>query len=276
MKIDSHQHFWKYKQEEYAWISDQMNLLKRDHLPAELFSILTNAGYDGSIAVQARQSLKETDWLLKLASENDFIKAVVGWVNLFSENIDEQLSNYKLNRKFVGIRHVLQDEPDDDFMLGAGFCKGIKTLAKYDLTYDLLIFPKHLKIATKLVQQFPVQKFILDHAGKPCIKERAFEPWKNEITILARNPNVFCKLSGMVTEADWQNWKPADFVPYLDILFESFGPSRLMIGSDWPVCTIAGDYSHVMNLVENYISNLSATEKKAILGENAVSIYRLH
>ena len=275
MKIDAHQHFWKYNPREFGWINDSMSKLKRDHLPSELLRVLTAARFDGSIAVQARQNLKETSWLLQLAGENQFIKGVVGWVNLCSENVEEQLEGFVSNRKFVGVRHVLHDEPEDDFMLGKGFCSGIKSLAKFNLAYDLLVFPRHLIHTVAMVRQFPQQRFILDHLAKPSIKDGILEPWSKEIKLLAAFPNVYCKVSGMVTEADWQQWQPSDFKPYLDVVFEAFGTDRIMIGSDWPVCTIAGSYSEVINLVENYISSFSEEEKNAIMGENAARFYRL-
>ncbi len=275
MKIDAHQHFWKYNPQEFGWINERMNSLKRDHLPSGFYAVLTKAGFDGSIAVQARQNLKETRWLLKLAEDNEFIKGVVGWVNLCSENVEEQLESFVSNKKLVGVRHVLHDEPDDDFMLGKGFCSGIKSLAKYDLAYDLLIFPGHLINTIALVKQFPEQRFVLDHIAKPLIKDGIIEPWRKEIKLLARFPNVSCKISGMITEAHWQQWEPSHFKPYLDTVLEAFGSNRLMIGSDWPVCTLAGNYSEVINLVENYISSFSEVEKKAIMGDNAARFYNL-
>jgi L-fuconolactonase len=275
MKIDTHQHFWKYNPKEFDWINDKMNLLKRDYLPAEYLSIIKEAGYNGSIAVQARQNLKETSWLLQLAEENEFIKGVVGWVNLCSENVEEQLEGFAANKKLVGIRHVLQDEPDDDFMLGKGFRSGIKSLEKYDLAYDLLVLPRHLQNTIKLVKEFSRQRFILDHLAKPPIKEGFSESWKTEMKLLAEFPNVFCKISGMVTEADWGHWQKKDFTPYLETVMEAFGSNRLMVGSDWPVCTLAGKFSDVMNIAEEFFSTLSENEKNKILFENAKKLYNL-
>lgn len=275
MKIDSHQHFWNYSVEEYGWIDDKMESLKRDFLPSHLAPLVESTGFDGTIAVQARQSVQETEWLLGLAEKNDLIKGVVGWVPLCSSSVNEYLNRFSKSDKFVGVRHVLQDEPDDRFMLRSDFINGMKCLGKYDLAYDLLIFPKHLEAAVELVSLFPDQHFILDHIAKPNIKSGVLGEWKNGLEHLAHMPNVWCKLSGMVTEADWYNWKNADLKPYLDVVFKAFGADRLMIGSDWPVCTVAADYQKVMDVVFDYISKLSDAEKAAILGGNAISAYKI-
>jgi L-fuconolactonase len=275
MKIDSHQHFWKFAAEEFAWINDNMSVLRRDFLPPDLEKELQSIGFNGSIAVQARQSLEETRWLLELADDNAFIKGVVGWVDLRSSDVEQQLSEFSKNKKFVGVRHILQDEADDTFMIQPAFINGLQWLQKYDLTYDILIYPKHLSVAIKLVEQFSKMRFVLDHLAKPFIKKKIISPWKEEVAELAKFPNVFCKVSGMVTEADWQNWKHEDFIPYLDIVFEAFGVKRILIGSDWPVCTVGGNYQKVMSIVIGYIEKLSDEEKAAILGGNAVKAYNL-
>ncbi len=275
MRIDAHQHFWKYNTSDYSWISDQMEVLKRDFLPDNLFHELKGINFDGSIAVQARQSLEETRWLLKIAGNYEFVRGVVGWIDLCSEDSEKQLNEFTKNKKFAGVRHVLQDEPDERFMLSDSFLKGIDILGKYNLVYEILILPKHLAIADKLVERFPRQKFVLDHIAKPLIKEGTISPWKKEIQILARHPNLSCKLSGMVTEADWKGWKRKDFVPYLDVVFEAFGPSRLMIGSDWPVCTVSSSYNKTLEIVIDYIKNFSQTDRDMILGNNAMRIYKL-
>lgn len=274
MKIDAHQHFWIYNPSEYGWIDDRMKILRRDHLPADLLPELEQAGFSGTIAVQARQSIEETRWLLELAAVNDFIKGVVGWADLCDqERLKKQLDEFCAKRKFAGVRHVVQDEPDDNFMLRDDFLKGISFLKEYNLTYDLLLFPKHLPVAEKLVSMFPEQKFVLDHIAKPPIRDQILSPWKDDIMKLAKHGNVWCKLSGMVTEAGWNNSDPEIFNPYLDIVFEAFGPERLMTGSDWPVCRVASGYSHVMEIVENYISDLSPHEQAGIAGLNCISFY---
>jgi len=275
MKIDSHHHLWNYSPAAYGWIDEQMALLKRDFLPAHLAPHVKSVGFDGTIAVQARQSIEETEWLLGLAEKSDLIKGVVGWVPLCSSSVDEHLKRFSRSPKLVGVRHVVQDEPDDRFMLRPEFLNGIKCLSQYDLAYDILIFPKQLEAATELVSMFPKQRFILDHIAKPPIKEGAIDAWKVGLERLAQYPNVWCKLSGMVTEADWANWKPAHLIPYLDVVFKAFGTKRLMIGSDWPVCTVVAEYQLVMETVLTYISALSDEDQAAITGGNAVRAYKL-
>jgi L-fuconolactonase len=275
MRLDAHQHFWKYSSADYGWITDEMAVLKRDFLPRDLRPVLAADVFDGSIAVQAQQSVDETRWLLALAKENSFIKGVVGWVDLCSPALRDQLAEFEADNRLVGIRHVVQAEPDDEFMLRPEFRHGIAQLASFGLAYDLLLYPRHLLVAAKLVAEFPHQTFVLDHVAKPGIAAGVLEPWRRDIAALAAFPNVSCKLSGMVTEARWSEWTAADFAPYLDTVFEAFGPSRLMIGSDWPVCTVAGDYGAVMNIVRSYIAKLSAGERGAILGENCARIYSI-
>jgi L-fuconolactonase len=273
MKIDAHQHFWRYNNVEFGWINDKMSVLKRDFLPDDLFKELQAINFDGSIAVQARQNLNETKWLLDLANSNQFIKGIVGWVELCSPNIDEQLNEFSKNNKLMGVRHVVHDEQDDNFMARKDYQNGISLLEKYNLTYDLLLFPKHLELAADLVNEFPNQKFVLDHISKPLIKDHIHSPWNNSIRKLAQNPNVFCKLSGMVTEASWTSWKTSDFKYYLDIVFECFGTDRLMIGSDWPVCTLTGTYKKTMSLVFEYIKKFNEDVQTNILGENCRKFY---
>jgi len=275
MKIDSHQHFWKYNTAEYGWINDEMRMLKNDFLPDHLNKELNTIGFDGSVAVQARQSLDETNWLLELAKKNKFIKGVVGWVDLCSPDIQKQLDEFAGHSKSVGVRQVIHDEPDDNYILRSDFINGIRQLERFGLSYDILIFPKHLTNAIKFVKQFPYQIFILDHIAKPFIKDKIFSPWKEDIAKLAKLPNVFCKLSGMTTEANWEQWNPLDIKPYLDIVFKAFGTNRLMIGSDWPVCTLTGRYLQIMGIVIDYIKTLSVSEQSQILGENAEKAYQL-
>lgn len=273
MRIDSHQHFWVYDPVQYGWMTEPLAALRRDYLPADLAPLLQAAGFDGSIAVQARQTLAETEWLLSLADAHPQIKGVVGWVDLRSPELRHQLERFRKHHRLVGVRHVVQDEPDDQFMLRPEFRSGIGELQAFGLTYDLLLFPKHLPVAAKLVAEFPDQPFVLDHLAKPEIRDRRLSPWREDLQRLAQFPNVWCKLSGMVTEAQWGQWRADDFKPYLDAAFECFGAQRLMIGSDWPVCTVSGDYRATMRLVTEYVEQLTPAERDLVLGGNAGSFY---
>jgi L-fuconolactonase len=275
MKIDSHQHFWIYNPSEYGWISNDMEILQRNYLPDQLQTELFSIGFDGSIVVQARQSLEETNWILNLAEQNSFVKGVVGWIDLCSPGIEEELIQFSGRPKLVGLRHVIHDEPDDNFILRKDFLNGIAYLKKFGLTYDILIFPRHLPNTVQFVSQFPEQLFVLDHLAKPLIKDKKVSPWREDIEKLARFKNVFCKLSGMVTEANVKNWKQEDLIPYLDVVFAAFGPDRLMIGSDWPVCRVAGLYKQVMEVVLDYIETYPDEDKNKILGKNALKAYQL-
>ena len=252
-----------------------MAVLKRDFLPPDLEPLLRGQGYAGCVAVQAQQTVEETRWLLDLADRFPFIQGVVGWVDLRAADVGSVLAGLASRKKLKGIRHIVQGEPDDRFMLGAEFQRGIAALASQGLAYDILIYPRQLPAALELVARFPQQPFVLDHIAKPDMKTGLREPWAAQMRQLAASPNVLCKLSGLVTEADWGRWKPEDIVPYLDVVSEAFGPERLMIGSDWPVCTLAGDYARVMNLVEKYLARLPAAEVEAVLGGNAARFYRL-
>ncbi len=274
MRIDAHQHFWRYNAQEYGWIGPEMAGLKRDFLPPDLWPLLQVAELQGCVAVQARQTLTETAWLLELAEEYSFIKGVVGWVDLCSPDVEEQLARFS-EGKLCGVRHVLQDEADDRFMLRPDFRRGVSLLARYNLTYDLLLFPRHLPIACELVAQFPRQRFVLDHMAKPFIRRGELQPWADDLRRLAALPNVWCKVSGMVTEAEWHRWRREDFRPYLDVVFEAFGAQRLMFGSDWPVCTVAARYDQVVDLVADYAQMLSPTEQAALWGGTACAFYGL-
>jgi L-fuconolactonase len=274
MRIDSHQHFWSYDPSEYPWIKPEWPI-RRCYLPGDLAPELQAAGIDGCVAVQARQTLQESKWLLELADRNAFIKGVVGWVDLRAADLVAQLRPLASHSKFVGVRHVLQDEPDDNFCLGLDFQSGISQLRQFDLTYDLLIFPRQLPAATALVAAFPKQPFVLDHIAKPSIKERTIDPWRAHLKELATFPNVCCKISGMVTEADWKSWKPADFIPYLDLVFQAFGPDRVMFGSDWPVALLAGSYRRVYDLAREYVAALGSRIENNFFGGNAVKFYQL-
>jgi L-fuconolactonase len=275
VKIDSHQHFWIYNDKDYAWIDDRMATLRRNFTPEQLWQEQEKIGFEGSIVIQARQTLEETRWLLELASEEDRIFGVVGWVDLCSDNVDDQLKKFSSNPKLIGVRHVLHDEPDDRFMLRKDFQYGISLLKKYGLTYDILIFPKHLPATRKLASKFPDQPFVVNHIGKPLIKDQVLSPWEKDISLLALYPNVYCKISGMVTEADWNNWKTDDIYQYLDIVYKAFGEDRLMIGSDWPVCTLAGEYITVMNVVIEYFAQYPVGVQEKIFGGNCIRFYRL-
>jgi L-fuconolactonase len=275
MRIDAHQHFWRYTADEFDWIDDSMASLRRDFGPDDLKVELDRAGFHGSIAVQARQSLAETHWLLELAASSPQILGVVGWVDLRSPQLRSQLEGFAGNPKLVGVRHVLQGEPDDRFMLQPEFLRGIATLEEFDLAYDILIYPKHLPVAAEFVSQFPRQRFVLDHLAKPLIKSGTIQAWDSGMRELAKFSNVFCKLSGMATEADWKNWKPEHLKPYLDIALDCFGPNRLMIGSDWPVCTVAASYEQTMNVVLDFFAKYPTDVQDAVLGVNAQRFWNL-
>jgi L-fuconolactonase len=272
MRLDSHQHFWNYNAEQYPWIQSSWPI-KRTFLPDDLAPLLAQAGLDGCIAVQARQTLEESRWLLELADQSAIIKGVVGWVDLRSDKVEEQLAQFASHPKFVGVRHVVQDEPDDDFMVRPDFLRGISKLKQFNLPYDILIYPKQLPAAIKLVQQFPEQPFVLDHIAKPHIKDGTISPWREQILELAKTPNLLCKVSGMVTEAKWQGWRYDHFVPYLDVVSEAFGVDRLMYGSDWPVCLLAGSYPQVHSLTRRYFASQSEVAKAKIFGGNATRFY---
>lgn len=275
MRIDAHQHFWRYNPSEHGWMTDAMQGLKRDYLPADLQPLLKRTGVDGTVAVQARQNVQETEWLIDLANEYDDIKGVVGWVDLQAPDLRTQLERYQQHLKLVGVRHVVQDEPDERFMLRPAFLRGLGLLAEFDLVYDLLLFPQHLPVAVEVVKQLPQQRFVLDHIAKPFIKSQMIAPWEADIRTLARFDNVYCKISGMVTEADWQHWKLDDFKQYLEVVFDCFGPQRLMFGSDWPVCTLAASYAEVVLIVQDYVRGLSPEVQAGIFGGNALQFYGL-
>ena len=275
LKIDAHQHFWKYRPDEYGWINEEMSVLKKDYLPDELKNHLNANGFNGCIAVQARQNRQENEFLLGLAGDYPFIKGVVGWVDLQADDVDEKLERLSRNPALCGIRHLVQDEPDDEFLLRDKFLRGVRYLKKYNLCYDILIFPRHLQVAETFVKHFPDQRFVIDHIAKPDIKNQDTEPWASGMKRIAQYSNVGCKLSGMVTEANWGDWSKADFRPYLDVVLEAFGADRLLIGSDWPVCKLAGEYGEVIGIVTDYISRLSSNEQENIYGGNAMRFYGL-
>ncbi len=275
MIIDSHHHFWIYNPVEYDWIEDDMKRIRADFLPQDLKEEINMAGVDGVITVQARQTTEETDWILQFAAENEFIKGVIGWIPLIDEHCEEYLCKYKNHPYLKGVRHVLQGEPDPEYMLHNDFNRGIRLLRKYDLVYDILIFEHQLPQTVEFVDANPDQTFILDHIAKPGIKHNLINPWKNNIFELAKRNNVFCKISGMVTESDYSNWSVEQLYPYLETVLEAFGSERLMFGSDWPVCLVACEYKQWLDIVKDFISKLSAGEQKDILGLNAARIYHL-
>ncbi len=274
MTIDSHQHFWQYDSVEHAWIDESMGNIRRDFLPMDLQPLLKANSIDGCVAVQASQTEAETTFLLNQAAANDFVKGVVGWVDLKADNIKERLLFYKQFSLVKGFRHILQSE-DPSFLLDANFLHGIKLLHEFDFTYDILIFPKHLTAAIELVRQNPHQKFVIDHIAKPHIKAGLIDEWKSHLQSIAQYENVYCKISGMVTEADYDNWKQADFVPYIDAVVEAFGLKRLMFGSDWPVCLLAASYDETLNITKEYFHSFSLTEQADFFGNNAVTFYNL-
>ena len=275
MQIDAHQHFWSYTTAEYPWIGAGMDRLATDFLPADLEDVARPLGFTGSVAVQARQTVAESDWLLQLADANPFLRGVVGWVDLRSPAVSEELARLAAHDRFVGVRHVVQDEPDPRFLMGDAFVQGLRALRPLGLTYDLLLFPHQLPAAIELTALLPDQPFVLDHLAKPLIRTGAMNPWQADFVRLADHPNVCCKLSGLVTEANWAAWKPEDFRRYLDVALESFGPDRLMIGSDWPVCLLAADYAEAIDLVTTAIASLTPTEQAAIRGGTATRFYGL-
>jgi L-fucono-1,5-lactonase len=275
IRIDAHQHFWKYTTTEYGWINEQMAVLQRDFLPRDLRPLLEQSRFGGSIAVQARQNLDETNWLLGLAEQNNFIQGVVGWVDLCSPQLRGQLEKLASNKRLVGVRHVVQDESDDYFMMRPEFKRGIAQLAEFGLAYDLLLHPRHLPVAVSLVREFPAQTFVLDHLAKPAIADGTLEPWRRNIRELAQSSNVSCKLSGMVTEARWKQWTQDDFRPYLEVALEAFGPSRLILGSDWPVCRLSAEYAQTVGIVFDFVQQLTETERDGVLGENCARVYRI-
>lgn len=274
MKIDAHQHFWYYEPEDYGWISEAMPQLQRDLLPEDLQPLLEQAGFEGCIAVQARQSEDETDFLVTLSQEFSFIRGIVGWVDLQDPGVRERLQYYRQFRAVRGFRHIVQDEPDERFLVGEDFLRGVRMLGEFGYTYDILVYEKHLPVVVEFLEKCPDQPFVLDHLGKPEIPKGMSERWREGIRAIAAHPNVSCKLSGLVTEADWQHWTPDDFRPFLEHALEAFGPDRLMIGSDWPVCLLAArDYAQVTGIVEDFISPLPAADQEKILGLNAARFY---
>jgi len=273
-RIDAHQHFWRYNPQRDSWITPEMRQLRRDFLPLDFSEQLRSNGMHSSIAVQADQSEDETRFLLGMADKNPEISGVVGWVDLRSPKLRQRLQHFSGFRKLCGFRHIVQSEPDDRFLLRDDFSKGVAQLSEFEFTYDILIYPHQLPDAVKFAQRFPQQKLVLDHMGKPAIRSGEIHAWASHIRKLAELPNVWCKVSGLVTEASHEGWKFRDFVPYLDVAFAAFGPQRLMFGSDWPVCLLAGDYASVQNIIEKYMQKFSELDREAVFGLNAERFYK--
>jgi L-fuconolactonase len=271
-RIDAHQHFWRYSPATHAWIDDSMVAIKRDFLPPDLKPLLDVARFDGCIAVQAEQTVAETQWLLRLANEHPFIRGVVGWVDLCAPDVAEELRSLAAHPRLRGVRHILQDEPAG-FMRRPEFLRGIAALAEFGLAYDILIYERQLPEAEELVRRFPDQRFVVDHIAKPAIRDGSIDAWRAGIRALASLPNVYCKLSGMVTEADWHRWRPADLTPYIETVLDVFGPQRLMIGSDWPVCLLASEYASLIAVVGDAFAQLSVADRESIMGATAAEFY---
>lgn len=274
MRIDAHQHFWKYHPVRDAWITAEMEAIRRDFLPHDLELLLRANQLDGCVAVQADQSETETNFLLQLAQQNPFIKGVVGWVDLRSDRLPERLEHYTTFNRLKGFRHIVQAEPPG-FLLDKKFTAGVRALGQFNFTYDLLLYPHQLEESLTFIQALPPQPIVIDHLAKPYIKKGEIAEWKKVMRECARFDHVWCKLSGLVTEADWKNWKVDDVIPYLDVALNLFGSKRLLFGSDWPVCLVAASYAQTIRLVEDFIAPLSPEEKKDIMGENAVRFYNL-
>jgi len=275
MIIDTHHHYWNYNPIDFDWIGDEMAMIRKSFLPADLKATLSANGVNGVVSIQARQCLEETDWLLGLAAENDFMRGVVGWVPLASENVQGTLEKYAANPWLKAVRHVVQDEPDPEFILGKEFNRGVSQLKNFGLAYDILIFERQLPNAIRFVDRHPGQQFVLDHIAKPRIKAKEPEPWAKNLKELAKRENVFCKISGMVTEADYQKRMAGQLQPYFNTVLEAFGPQRLLYGSDWPVCLVAGSYENWLRLVKAAVSELTVNEQELIFYKNAEKVYQL-
>jgi L-fuconolactonase len=274
-RIDSHQHFWKFDPVRDSWINDDMKIIQKNFLPEDLQPLLKQNGFDGCVAVQSDQTEAENHFHFQNAENFDFIKGIVGWIDLQSKAVEERLEYYTQFKKIKGFRHVLQGEPQRDLMLQPAFMNGISLLRKYNFTYDILIFKDQLQYIPKFVSSFPDQRFVIDHISKPDIKSGEIDQWKQDIKQIAQFENVHCKISGMVTEANWKNWKKEDFKPYIDVVVEAFGINRIMFGSDWPVCLVAASYDEMLGIAEDYFSSFSKEEQERFFGLNAIRFYNL-
>jgi L-fuconolactonase len=275
LKIDAHHHLWKFDAKEYGWIDEHMQVLRRDFLPADLHKEMAAAGINGSVAVQARQTVEETRWLLELASQNDFMKGVVGWVPLVDPKVGGSIEKFAANPKLRGIRHVLQDEPDENYILRQDFNRGMGEVARHNLTYDILIFERHLPQTIRFVDQHPNQKFVVDHLAKPRVKFKALSPWREHMQELAKRQHVYCKISGLATEANHKKWTEEQLQPYIDTVLATFGAKRAMFGSDWPVCLLALSYQRWVGIMEKTAERLSVAEQQWLWAETAIEAYGL-
>lgn len=273
--IDAHHHLWRYTPEEYGWIDEEMKDLRRDFLPADLTAAMATAGIDGTVAVQARQTMAETHWLLDLADKTDAIRGVVGWADIAGEEFPGCMEEFDGRAKLKGLRHVIQGEKDEHYILREDFNSGIRTLLGSGLVYEILIYERHLPDTIYFVDEHPEQVFVLDHVAKPLIAGGVLEPWAARMRELGLRENVWCKLSGMVTEADWKNWTPETLKPYLDVAVEAFGPERLMAGSDWPVCLVASEYARWFEVLRTYFAGFSEADRAAVFGGTAIGVYQL-
>jgi L-fuconolactonase len=274
MKIDSHQHFWKFDPVQHSWINKEMAVIRKDFLPADLEPVLKKYGFEGCVSVQVDHSLADTKFLLDFADKNSFIKGVVGWVDLTSPALPDTLAEFRVRKKLKGFRHILQGQPKG-VMLEPRFILGVNTACKAGYTYDLLIYHHQFSEALEFLSATTDCPVVIDHIAKPPIRSREKSQWAADIDAAASFKNVYCKLSGMVTEADWNNWKPADLLPYMDVVFEKFGTKRIMYGSDWPVCLVAASYEQQLSVVTEYISGLSSDEQADVMGRNAARFYKL-
>jgi L-fuconolactonase len=274
-KIDAHHHLWRYSAAEYGWIDEEMAKLRRDFLPSDLTAAMATAGIDGTIAVQARQTMEETRWLLDLVDTTDAIRGVVGWAPIAGEEFPGVMEEFDGREKLKGLRHVIQDEKDEHYILREDFNSGIRTMVDSGLVYEILIYERHLEDTIYFVDEHPQQAFVLDHVAKPLIAAGQLEPWATRMRELGRRENVWCKLSGMVTEANWKTWTPESLKPYLDVVVEAFGPGRLMAGSDWPVCLVATEYAQWFEVLRNYFAEFSADEQNRVFGGTAIEVYGL-
>lgn len=274
-KIDVHHHFWKYDPVEYDWITDDMKVIRRSFLPADLDTEIKRSGIDGVISVQARQTVGETKWLLDLAQQHEFIRGVVGWVPLTDPKVHTVLDQFTGNKRLKAVRHVIQGEPDEHYILRDDFNAGIRVLQHYGLAYDVLVFERHLPQTIQFVDRHPNQVFIVDHLAKPRVRDGAISPWRENIRELAKRSHVYCKISGLVTEADYQKWTEDALKPYIESVLEAFGPQRVMFGSDWPVCLVACQYAQWVEIVKRAIDSLSPDEQARVMGGTAIEAYRL-
>jgi len=275
MRIDAHQHFWNHDPIKHFWINDDMKVIKRDFSPGDLAPLLKESKFDGTIAVQADETMAETTFLLDLARKNDYIKAVVGWVDLRKEAVEEDLLMLKSQQKLAGFRCIMQGTEDEAYLKNSVFLKNVSRLTQFDFTYDLLVFHNQMESLVRFTDKLQDNRLILDHIGKPDIKNKQIKQWKEQLRILSSNPNIYCKLSGMLTEADHQRWTYDDIMPYMETAAEYFGVDRLCFGSDWPVCLLAGSFKQVHDVVDCFVEQLNTTEREKIFGTNTAAFYKI-